>query len=268
MAAADPYLEEIDRWRGRRRGRVAGTDGWLTVVGLEWLGQGSNTIGSDPSNRVRLPSGPPRLGSIEVEGTDSVLVSDDGTRTLRGDEDGLPTVVPAGSASVHVIRRDGRLAVRIKDPASRARAAFAGLRYFPVDPAWKVDARFAPYEPARSLQLPTVLDLSQIYPVPGALAFELDGRPFRLDAYEEAGEEDLFVIFGDRTNGASTFGGGRYLYVKRPGPDRRCEIDFNKAYNPPCAFTAFATCALAPPSNRLPVAVEAGELRYDGPPAT
>ena len=247
---------------------MAGPDGWLTVVGLEWLDQGSNSIGSGPSNRIRLPAGPPRLGSIEVDGTDALLVSEEGTRTLRDDEEGRPTVVSAGSASVHVIRRDGRLAVRIKDSASPARAAFAGLRSFPVEPAWKIDARFEPYEPGRSLQLPTVLDLSQIYPVPGAMAFELDDQPFRLDAYEEAGEEDLFVIFGDRTNGSATFGGGRYLYVKRAGPDRRTEIDFNKAYNPPCVFTAFATCALAPPPNRLPVAVEAGELRYEGPPAT
>jgi uncharacterized protein len=248
---------------------VAGPDGWLTVVGLSWLAEGPNAIGSDPECQVRLPRGPARLGSIEVTDGQASLVSDKGSRPLRDDgEGGEPTVVRLESASFFVIRRDGRLAVRVKDEASPARSAFAGLAYFPVNPAWKVEARFDPYEPGRSIRLATVLDAHETYPVPGALVFSVDERTHRLDAYEEAGEDDLFVMVADPTNQDRTYQGGRYLYVKPPGPDGRTEVDFNKAYNPPCVFTALATCALPPAENRLPFPVEAGELRYQGPPAT
>jgi uncharacterized protein len=249
---------------------VAGPDGWLTVVGLSWLDEGSNAIGSDPECQVRLPGGPARLGCIEVTDGEASLVSDAGSRPLLvdGDGDGRETVVRLESASFFVIRRDGRLAVRVKDEASPARSAFAGLEYFPVNPTWKVEARFEPYAPGRSLRLATVVAAYETYPVPGALVFSVDGRTYRLNAYEEAGEDDLFVMVGDPTNEDRTYEGGRYLYVKPPGPDGRTEMDFNKAYNPPCVFTAFATCALAPAENRLPFPVEAGELRYQGPPAT
>jgi uncharacterized protein len=247
---------------------VAGPDGWLTVVGLSWLDEGSNAIGSDPECLVRIPQGPGRLGSIVVTDGEASLVSDAGSRPLLVDGDGREaTVVRFESASFFLIRRDGQLAVRVKDEASPARSAFAGLEYFPVNPAWKVEARFEPYESGRSLRLATVLAAHETYPVPGALAFSVDGRTYRLDAYEEAGEEDLFVMVGDPTNEDRTYEGGRYLYVKPPGPDGRTEVDFNKAYNPPCVFTVFATCALAPAENRLPIPIEAGELRYQGPPA-
>jgi uncharacterized protein (DUF1684 family) len=248
---------------------VAGPDGWLTVIGLDWLEEGSNPIGSDPASRIRLPAGPSRLGSIDLDSFGVRLVSDEGwPQALRDDEDGEPTEVRIDRVNFFVIRREGRLAVRVRDPASPARAAFAGLTYFPIDPGLKVEARFEPYPPGRSLRLPTVLSGHQTYPVPGALAFDLDGQTYRLDAYEEAGEDDLFVMFGDTTNRDRTFGGGRYLYVEPAGPDGLTEVDFNKAYNPPCVFTAFATCALSPPSNRLPISIEVGELRYEGPPAS
>lgn len=250
---------------------MAGPDGWLTVVGLSWLDEGSNAIGSGPDSRVRLPQGPARLGSIEVTDGEASLVSDAGSRPLLldGDDAGREaTLMRLGSASFFLIRRDGRLAVRVRDEASPARSAFAGLEYFPVTPAWRVEARFEPYPPGRSLRLATVLAAHETYPVPGALVFSVDGRTYRLDAYEEAGEDDLFVMVGDLTNEDRTYEGGRYLYVKPPGPDGRTEMDFNKAYNPPCVFTVFATCALAPAENRLPITVEAGELRYKGPPAT
>ena len=272
--AAARYRAEIARFEAARRERVAGPEGWLTVVGLAWLHEGSNPIGSDPSFTVELPAGkaPDRFGTIDVESGHATLrttapfdheghsltelpLADD-----RGGRD--PTIVRLGDVSFFLIRREGRLAVRIRDARSEARAAFAGLTYFPTDPRWRFQARFEPFDPARTLELPTVLDTIETYEVPGALAFDVEGRTHRLEAYLEDPQSDLFVMFGDLTNATETFGGGRYMYVKPPGPDGVVVLDFNKAYNPPCVFTAHATCALPPTANRLPIAIPAGEKRY------
>jgi uncharacterized protein (DUF1684 family) len=125
-----------------------------------------------------------------------------------------------------------------------------------------VAARFEPYNPKKSIPIPNILGNVTQEPSPGAVVFSIGGQEYRLDAVEEEGEEDLFLIFGDRTNGTATYGAGRFLYAPRPGPDGKTVVDFNKAYNPPCAFTAYATCPLPPPQNRLSVAVTAGEKRY------
>jgi len=263
---------EIARWRASRRDRVAGPEGWLTVVGLAWLVEGSNPVGSDPDDRVVLPpSAAGRFGSIEVRGSLAILRAsepfDHEGRTvtelpLVPDDPGPPTVVRLGTVSFFVIRRDERLAVRVRDAEAPARKGFGGLEYFPVDPRWRVAARFEPFDPPRTLRLPTVVDTTETYRVPGALAFQVAGRRHRLEAYLETGQTDLFVMFGDATNGGETFGGGRYLYAAPPGPDGIVTLDFNRAYNPPCVFTPHATCALPPQEHRLPFRVEAGERRY------
>jgi uncharacterized protein len=260
----EPDLED---WRRRRRERVAGPEGWLTVMGLAWLEDGDNSVGSGPESQVLLPSGPERAGTIEVDPDgDVAFTGTDGVRVpLRHDLEAEPTVVRFGPVSFFVIERDGGLAVRIRDSESRARAAFHGLEYFGPDPSWRLDARFEPNEDGGSIALPTVLGGEETYGLPGRIAFEVGGSTHHLDAYEEAGEEDLFVMFGDRTNGVETYGGGRYMYTPWPGPDMRMELDFNKAYNPPCVFSVHTTCALPPPQNRLPFRVDAGEKRYEAP---
>jgi hypothetical protein len=128
--------------------------------------------------------------------------------------------------------------------------------------AWRIPARFERYQPKKSIPIPNVLGGVTKEPSSGAVVFTVAGRQYRLDAVDEEGEEDLFLIFADRTNGKETYGAGRFLYAPRPGADDRTVVDFNKAYNPPCAFTPFATCPLPPPQNRLPIAIEAGEKRF------
>jgi uncharacterized protein (DUF1684 family) len=273
------HAGEVERWRAGRIARLTGPEGWLTVVGLHWLREGSNPVGPGASNAVLLPGerAPDRVGTIMVSRDGVSFVPDPGSPVvhaghpvaapleLRDDQEGRPTVLELGSLRLHVIRRYGdHLAVRVRDLASSARRAFRGIEHYPVDERWRFEARFEPYDPPRISHAPTVLDMEEIYPTPGALAFDHAGGTHRLDAFLEPGETDLFIVFGDLTNGGETYGGGRYLYTKPAGERGIVELDFNRAYNPPCVFTAHATCAIPLPQNRLPFRVAAGEKRYQG----
>jgi uncharacterized protein len=271
----DPDHErEIQRWSDARVTRLTSSDGWLTLVGLEWLTEGENPVGSDPSDVVRLPAGG-HVGSIEVRDGAPTLraVSGSGLThegrpvselTLADDADTEPPVVHLGSLRFHVIRRAGRLAVRIRDVESPARQEFAGIERYPVDTRWRIDARFEPYDPPRQALAPNVVGLEEEMEVPGVLRFDIDGEPHELLAFTEAETDDLFIVFGDRTNEDETYGGGRYLYAPPPGSEGATVLDFNKAYNPPCVFTPYATCVLPLPENRLPIRIEAGEKAYPG----
>ena len=271
------HEEEVERWRAGRLRKLTGPDGWLSLVGLGWLQEGSNSIGSDPGSDVVLPAGkaPALLGTIELHGGRATLRPDPGTGlqhdgepvraslALRDDADGAePTVVTLGPLSFHLIRRERALAVRVRDSESPARDEFRGIEHFPVDARWRIEARFEPYDPPRVARAPTILGSEETYAVPGRLAFRNAGAPLQLEPFLEPGETDLFVVFGDLTNRSDTYEGGRYLYAEPPGPDGRVALDFNRAYNPPCVFTPYATCALPVPENRLPIRVEAGEKRY------
>ena len=273
----EDYRRQIEAWRAGRLGRLTSDTGWLTVVGLFWLEPGKNAVGGDPGNRVVLPAGkaPAYAGTLDRAG-DAVTfhaapgagVTSGGkpvaSLALRADVDGEPTILSTGTVSFFVIRRGDRLGVRVRDSDSAARRAFHGIRSYAVDPRWRVEARFEPYAPPRKIAIPTILGTTELEESPGALVFELSGKTYRLDPVLETGETDYFVIFADRTNGTDTYGAGRFVYAPPPVGGRTV-IDFNKAYNPPCAFTAYATCPLPPPQNRLPVRVEAGEKTYGHP---
>ena len=273
------HAEAVERWRARRIGALTGSEGWLTVVGLHWLQEGANAVGAGPSNAVLLPGErlPDRVGTIVVTRGSASFVPDPGSPIehagqpvttqieLRDDLEGTPTVLELGSIRLHVIRRyQDHLAVRVRDLASPARKAFRGIEHYPVDEGWRFEARFEPYDPPRISRAPTVLDMEEIYATPGALAFDHAGATHHLDAFLEPDETDLFIVFGDLTNGGETYGGGRYLYTKPADERGIVELDFNRAYNPPCVFTPHATCAIPLPQNRLPFRVEAGEKRYLG----
>jgi len=271
------HREEVERWRANRIARLTGPGGWLSIVGLEWLGGGPNTVGSDPTSDVVLPKGPLRVGAIEVrEGHAAFVAEPRSGVTLNGapvagdpvplldDGDDRATVLRLGSLTFHVIRRGGALGVRVRDAESHARSAFAGIEHYPVDLRWRIESRFEPYDPARSAPVSTVLGTTETYAVPGAAVFEVAGRPLRLDAFLEHPDDDLFFVFADLTNHGETFGGGRYLYTPPADVDGIVVLDFNRAYNPPCVFTPHATCPLPLPGNRLPIRVEAGEKRYSG----
>ncbi len=271
------YRAEIEKWRAGRIERLRREDGWLTLVGLFWLAEGENRFGSDPSNRIVFPEGsaPRFLGSIELsKGTAHVQV-DPGNEvtqegkpvtsmTLKSDAEGdEPTILKHGTLSFYLIKRGERLGVRVKNGQSPARLSFRGIDSFSIDPRLRLEARFEPHDPPKTIAVPNVLGTVDQEKSPGALVFEHQGRSYRLDPVLESGTKDLFIIFGDTTNGHETYGGGRFLYAAPP-VNGRTVVDFNKAYNPPCVFTPYATCPLPPPQNRLPIRIEAGEKRYGG----
>jgi uncharacterized protein (DUF1684 family) len=274
-----PYRKTVEVWRTHRLARLTAPDGWLSIVGLWWLSEGSNTVGSAAESNVILPQGPAHLGTIEVKHGRAVLRAEPGSGLLvdgealpgpsvplRDDAGESPTLLSLGTLTFYVIRREYELAVRVKDAESAAREAFAGIPHYPVDPAWRVESRFEPYDPARTAPVPTVLGGFETYAVPGSVSFEIDGREYRLDVFLERPEDDLFIVFGDLTNRDTTFGGGRYLYTPQAGSDGVVVLDFNRAYNPPCVFTPHATCPMPLPQNRLDVRIEAGEQRYEAKP--
>jgi len=273
QAAADPqYRADIETWRAKVEKSLRSDNGWLTLAGRYELAAGANTIGTGPDNRIVLGAGlaPERLGTIDVAGGKVTLTLAPGVemfnarsdpigfseRTLGTDVDRRDWVY-LGRLSFHVIKRDeGKYILRVSDTESEARKNFAGRIWYDVDPALRVEAKFVPYK-GKKIDIVNVLGEVSKEPVAGYLEFTLGGKTQRLDALADPGEP-LFVIFGDRSGQADTYPSGRFLEVPLP-KNGKTVIDFNRAYNPPCAFSAYTTCPLPPPQNVLKVSVAAGE---------
>lgn len=271
------YTEAIEKWRAERLDEINGEDGWTTLVGLFWLNEGQNKFGGDPSNEIVLPrsSAPKFAGSIRLDKgvvtlkakPEAGIITDGKAATtlvLQSDGGGKPTVLKLGSLKLFVIKRGDKLGLRVKDKQNSARSNFAGLEYFPIDLKLRLDAKFEPYDPPKVIPIVNVLGMIDNMTSPGALVFEMDGKAHRLDPVLEKGSKQLFIIFADKTTGKETYGAGRYLYADPAGADGKVVVDFNKAHNPSCAFTKFATCPLPPRQNRLAIRVEAGEKKYAG----
>ena len=280
VAAATPavsYEQELEQWKAKRLASLKSEDGWLSLIGLFWLKEGENRFGSDPKGEIVLPDGkaPQHAGTLRLAGGKVTLEAKPeakitakgqpvATLELKSDnEEGGPTALEMGTLSFHIVKRGERIGMRVRDRANPARAQFKGTDYYPADRKWVVGARFEPYQPPKKVPILNVLDMTTEEISPGALAFEVDGRPYKLEALKEQGSEQFFIIFADQTSGKETYGAGRYLYADPPGREGRVTLDFNRAYSPPCAFTKYATCPLPPPQNRLALRVEAGE-RYLG----
>lgn len=271
---AETHRQEVDSWHQDRIERLQAPGSWLTLVGLAWLGEGESSCGSDPESTVVLPpSVPPKVGTFHLTGDRVEFVAaagagvqslgkDVGRLTLEDDSGGTPTLLEIGSVTFFVIRRGDRFGVRVKDSESPTRTAFHGIERYPVSLDWRLEASFEPYDPPKPIPVPTAIGTIDDESSPGALVFQTpDGGTHRLDALPGADDDELFLVFGDTTNGHETYGGGRFLYARR-GEGKKIVVDFNKAYNPPCAFTAYATCPLPPQQNRLGVPVRAGEKKY------
>jgi uncharacterized protein (DUF1684 family) len=252
--------------------RLRAPNGWLAVAGLFWLHEGLNRVGSEHDAEVVLPEGatPPKAAVIELKGalavfqrTSPAAFRVDGHPVerveLQPDTSEGTTFVEIGALRLALLRRGDRFAVRVWDPHRRERLGFPGRRWFPVDPDWRVEASYRPNASGMRIRVPNELGEVTEEDSPGRVTFAVAGRTCSLEALE--GEEGgLWLIFADASNGKSTYPSGRFL--KTGAPDEgRVVVDFNRAYNPPCAFTAFATCPLPPAENRLPVSIEAGE-RY------
>lgn len=254
--AATSHEAEVLQWRESRRVALLAPDGWLNLAGLEWLRAGDNPV---------EPFGVFRIEGTEVHyqpGDRAVLLNGEPARTtvLRDDSESAPDELTAGTRTATVIRRGDRTGLRIRDTDSPYRRDFRGLEYFPIDASYRVEAALVPHKARRTVSVATVVGgLRQEFESPGILHFRLQDTDCQLEPLISG--DRLFLIFRDRTGGKTTYPAGRYLYADLP-VEGRTVLDFNKAYNPPCAFTPHATCPLPPRRNRLAVAVEAGEKDY------
>jgi uncharacterized protein len=280
-ATVDSTAEQANvlSWRAQRLAELTGDTGWLTLAGLFWLKEGSNSFGSGPGNDLLLDNAAlaKKAGTFQVAGEGVRFLAQAGAGVLlngaavesialHSDADGEPTVLASGSLRFFVIERGGKLGVRVRDLHSPRRLEFHGLNYFPISDKWVLNARFVPYPPDKRIRIVNILGMEEEAVSPGALEFTQNGRKWRLDAVlERAGDQQLFIMLADATSGHETYGGGRFLDIPLPVAGS-VVVDFNEAYNPPCALNDFATCPLPPPQNRLKLRIDAGELKYAGGP--
>lgn len=267
MAADQPtpeYTREILSFRQARIARLTAEDGWLTQVGRYPLEPGENqlpigTLTLDGQGVVTLavPSG----REVTLQGQPVR------NRVLRSDADSAPDLVVYQGQSYELIRRGEIVAVRVRDAKSALRQNFPGTEWFPVRPDWRLDGTFEPFAEERVISIP--YDLGPVLSrSPGRVALVVEGRSFQLDSLMDDERRRLFILFSDATNRDLTYPAGRFVYTPLPDPaSGRVTVDFNRALNPACAFTEYATCPLPPPQNRLPFPIEAGEKRYSPPPA-
>ena len=276
LTAADPaeYQAGIEEWHRQRAASLTSETGWLSLIGLFWLEEGDNTFGSSADRDIVLPEtkSPPHAGTLNLQGGrvhlrvagGTVIVHEAEPVTdldLAVDTTGHPTILDLGDLQFYVIERAGRFGLRIRDRQHPARFEFSGIEAFPIDPQWRLTGRLETHDPPRTIKIPNVLGQVTPQPSPGTAVFEVAGAEYHLDAL--AGPNDtLYLIFADQTSGRDTYGGGRFLYSEPVAADGSVVLDFNKAYNPPCAFTDYATCPLPPRQNKLSVRIDAGEKSY------
>jgi uncharacterized protein (DUF1684 family) len=271
VAGDTSYRASIDQWRAQQETELKADDGWLTVSGLFWLKEGINRAGTKTNADIVLPRGPAELGAFELSGGKTTFRAAPGVAVklngqtaggatpLKSDAEGKPDHIQLDTLTMFVIHRGDRYGIRLKDTESESRKEFTGLHWFPVKESYRVVAKFVAYQPSKMLTIPNILGKTEQDPSPGYVVFTLDGVSLRLDPVLE--DDQLFFIFHDLTSGKGTYPAGRFLYTDLP-KNGEVVMDFNKAQNPPCAFTAFATCPLPPKQNRLRVRIEAGELNY------
>ncbi|HEX8797597.1 MAG TPA: DUF1684 domain-containing protein [Terriglobales bacterium] len=270
-------------WRADLAKELQQPNGWLTLIGLEWLKSGDNTFGSAPGNNlvVRAPTAA-YLGVVELNDKSLELLPPHGgyprgllvdsklpenPQTLGSDDSEHPSKITTGTVTITIIHRGERYGLRIKDSKAPARTQFHGLRWYPPDEAYRVPAKWIPYNPPHQVAIPTILGTEVKADVPGAAEFTLEGKTLRLEPIlESPDDKELFFILRDTTSTTETYGAGRFLYTALPdhGLTQPGELvlDFNRAQNPPCAYTPYATCPLPPPQNRLPIPIPAGQQRY------
>ncbi len=276
VKADDPaarWEAEAMEWREQRLERLVAPYGWLSLVALEFLGDGAWSVGSGEGSDVQLISGPDRWGTLTLQGKTArfkpepgAAISADGQvldsaieLTIAGEQPA--TRLSAGTGWFEMASRGDRLVLRARDSEAETRRNFVGLDHFDFDPAWRIEARWEAHPQGSTIPIADVLGELRDQDNPGRAVFDVDGRQFALEAL--AAEDQLFFILADRTSGRETYGLGRFLYSSLP-EDGRVVLDFNRSYNPPCAFNAYTTCPLPPPENRLDVRIEAGERRYRG----
>lgn len=267
---AEAYAAEIDAWRSGRLERLKGPTGYLNLAGLYWLSADTTTLGSAADNDIVLPAAAaPHVGKLQMTADGIVLLAEEGVDVrhndlpvdsilLADDTTASPVTITHGSLVWTIIKRDSRFALRLRDYDHPAIEAFPPIEYFPIDTGLRVSATLLEFAEPRVLNVETVIEgLGWNPQSPGKVEFEIGGDVFELEAY--ASGDELFFVFGDQTSGRETYPAGRFLYAAWPEDGGTTILDFNRAYNPPCAFNDFATCPVASPQNRLATRIAAGE---------
>ncbi len=266
------HQQAIEAWRASRHERLMKPDGWLTLVGLEWLQEGETSIGSAAQNDIQLPGGPDYWGVVVLHenhlefknhNLEKVRINNEPlvSAQLIADTEGEPTVLTSGSISLNVIFRES-YALRIKDSQAIALQNFKAVENYPISDLWRIDSVFVPAQEGVVMEITNVLGQLYESPVFGTFEFEMDGKTHSLIGLGTKDSENLWFIFADRTTGHGTYGAGRYLYSDGMPENNRLTVDFNKAYNPPCAFNPYSTCPIPPQRNRMDLLVLAGEKDF------
>jgi uncharacterized protein (DUF1684 family) len=273
--SSESFLKEEADFRAQRERKLTSPDGWLAVAGLFWLHDGVTVVGSDPKSDVVLPTrAPGRAGTLHVQsgavtfepanGVKATISGKPATKgapgaaALKPDTDDHPDVLQIGSITLTIIKRMDRIGLRLRDPDAATRRNFTGLKWFPPSQIWRVNAKWVAYAQPRKIKITNILGMTDEEPSPGYAEFSINGKTLRLEPVEDDGQ--LSFMFKDATSGNKTYAPGRFLDTAMP-KDGMVVLDFNQAYNPPCAYIAFATCPLPPRQNTLPIAVEAGEMK-------
>jgi len=272
----DAWVDDVETWHNNRIESLRQNDSWLTLAGFYWLDEGRNSFGSESSNDLvfEYDEAPERFGwfivdgdevKVELESEAVVTVNRQPIKDMviyneRMDE---PVLMEWENLSWSIIKRGGQYAIRLRDHDHPHLAEFDGIDRFPLSPEWHVRAEFIPFDPPVTITVPNYIGEPAREEILGVLEFEISGDIHRLYPVADNLDERFFLIFADETNGDQTYSAGRFLYTDPPDQNNTVYIDFNKAYNPPCVFSPYATCPLPPPENRLPIAVTAGELDYD-----
>lgn len=281
-SAEAEWRQDLTEWRTRREQQVSAPDGWLTLVGVVWLKPGANAVGAAPDNAIQIKAEvPAHIGLLIVSGkTVQLMATMDGySKELMVDgksaadgalatEGGRTATISFRGVTMEVMERGERFVLRIKDADSAARKSFHGLNWYAPNPDLSVEATWTPYTLQRTESIPTAAGAPLNLPSPGEAQFTLNGQSYTLEPVLESAEsQTLFFILSDQTSKDATFDGGRYLHAPFPsnGLDKpgKLILDFNRLENPACAYTTAATCPLPPEKNRLPVAIEAGEKRFE-----
>jgi uncharacterized protein (DUF1684 family) len=267
----DPaYQQSFEKWKGELVDDLK--EEWLPLAGLFWLKPGENRFGTDPKNAVVFPKGPAHAGSFALQvktvtvkfaqGSNAVIAGKAvSAAELQPDTTGNPTVVELGNLRLHVIVRGERIGIRLKDLESDAVRQYRGPQFFPLDLSYRVTATWLPSDGKQTVDVPNVLGDVSPTPIAGTAVFKINGQELRLTDLGGDAASGLFFVFSDPTSKTDTYPGGRFLKTE-PVTNGTVVLDFNRAYNPPCAVTPYATCPLAPKENRLSVAIRAGE-EYD-----
>ena len=265
------YQRSVSDYRASREARLKADNGWLTVVGLHWLKEGENRVGSDAGLEVVLPvSVPKHVGAITLKNGKARFTPAGSSVVFKGkpvaamdlkpDTEKDYDILSSGSVNFYLIQRENRFGIRVKDNQSQARQHFTGLKWYPIDPSWRVRAKFVPWDKPRVITFDTEVGVKEQDESPGYVKFKREGKEYRLVPVNDG--DDLWFVMRDGSSGKTTYAASRFLYVPKPSKDGFVDLDFNRAENPPCVFTAYATCPLPPMENRISLAVTAGEMMY------